>query len=95
MLQDRMKKEPESNLKEHYEALKKRLIVFHVLNQNGGVYIDKNVFFVESLEWLKEIENSIHVNKGRGGKVKAKYFGFFNIDHGPGIQKFNKTGVTS
>ena len=80
VLKDRMAKEPTSNLKEHFEAIKKRLIVFHVLNENGGIFIEKNVFFVETFEWLKDIERSIHVNKG-SANVKVKYFGFFAQDH--------------
>ena len=50
------------------------------------------MFFVESFEWLKEIERNVYVNKG-SAKVKARYFGFSDLDHGPTIQKFNKTGV--
>lgn len=32
------------------------------------------------------------MNKG-SDKIKAKYFGFFDLDHGPNIMKHNKSGV--
>lgn len=52
------------------------------------------MFFAETFEWLKDIERNIYVNKG-SPNVKAKYFGFFEVDHAPYIHKVNKTGVSA
>lgn len=34
----------------------------------------------------------MYANKG-SGRVRAKYFGFFDIDHGSLLEKHNKTGI--
>lgn len=48
LLKDRIAKQPESNLKDHFDNIKRRLIVFHVLNEKGGIFLEKNILVTES-----------------------------------------------
>lgn len=38
-LNQRLKDEPSSNLKDHIDNIKRRLIVFHILNEKGGIFL--------------------------------------------------------
>jgi hypothetical protein len=51
-----------------------------------------NVLFTQNFDWIKDINKNKYVNRG-DINIRAKYIGFFNIDHGTLIEKHNKVGV--
>lgn len=87
-----MKNSPESNLKDHFEDIRRRLVVFHVLHEKGGVFAEKNVLFTQKADWLKHVSKNPYANRG-SATAQTQYVGFFDIDHGSAIEKRNKSGA--
>jgi hypothetical protein len=87
-----MRAEPQNNLKDHFEAIRRRLIMFHVLNERGGIFVEPNVLFTENFDWLKAINKNRYANVG-SINTRAQYVGFSDIDHGTPYEKHNKIGV--
>jgi hypothetical protein len=65
--------------------------MFHILNEKGGIVVESNILFTQNFNWLKYIKYNKYVNKG-SIHSRAKYVGFFDIDHGTELKKFNKIG---
>ena len=64
-----------------------------MLDINGGVYSENNRLRTEDFTWITKINSNHYVNKGIQNAT-AKYFGFFNFDHGSIYERHNRTGIS-
>lgn len=62
---------------------------FWVLHERGGVLVEKNVLLTEELSWLRQINGSPFVNRGRNDS-RAQYFAFFDLNLGSPVAKASK-----
>ena len=60
-----------------------------MLHENGGVLMEKNVLLTEDFVWLRGINASPYVNRGRKDS-RAQYFAYFDINLGSPVAKANK-----
>jgi hypothetical protein len=64
-------------LKDFLEAIQKRLILFSILYERGGVVIDERLTLTENFDWIRQIKTNIYVNRGNPG-AEPQVVGFYS-----------------
>lgn len=56
----------DSNLRHHLKSIEKKLSLLILLEEHGGIAISEKFTITETFEWIKNIRDNIHVNRGNG-----------------------------
>jgi hypothetical protein len=73
-------------LKNKIDSILKRLILFSILYERGGVVIDDHLTLTESFDWIRQIKTNIYVNRGNPG-AEPQVVGFYSPSFSPGRTK--------
>jgi len=57
----------DKSLKIYFNSIEKRLILFSILHERGGIIIDSVFTLTENFDWIRQIQSNIYVNRGNPG----------------------------
>jgi hypothetical protein len=69
-----------------FRSIQRRLILFSVLFEKGGVIIDGSLTLTENFDWIRQIQNNIYVNRGNPD-VQPQVVGFYSPLYSSDIKK--------
>jgi len=74
------------SLKQQLDSIIKRLILFSVLYERGGIILEGPLTLTEKLDWVIEIESNMYVNRGAMGR-SPHVVGFYSPRYSSRMRK--------